>query len=86
MLKVGFGIAGIGLGASLIAASVVFLLLALLAPRKNKSTREIPPGPKRNFLGHTLSFPRDHFHDRFSEWNRQFGSSSLLFFFLDGID
>ena len=80
MSRVGFGIAGIDLGASLIAAAVVSLLLALLAPRKNKSTREIPPGPKCNFLGNTLGFPRDHFYDTFSEWNRQFGSSSLLLF------
>lgn len=63
-----------------LAVGVVFLLLARWkrGTRGTRGTRGNPPGPKRGLLGYTLNFPRDHFYDTFSEWNRQFGPSSLL--------
>ena len=58
-----------------LAVGVVFLLLARWKRKKSKST---PPGPERGLLGYTLNFPRDRFYDKFSEWNRQFGTPDLL--------
>jgi hypothetical protein len=54
-------------GAALVGLGVYWLT----KPKRD----HLPPGPKRYpILGNLLNFPRDHFYDAFTKWQKEYGA------------
>ena len=45
----------------------------------NSKIVSLPPGPPRTFLlGNLLQFPKDHFYDKFCEWQKEYGKVETI--------
>ncbi|KIM28322.1 hypothetical protein M408DRAFT_139912 [Serendipita vermifera MAFF 305830] len=64
-------------GVTLSVATIGYLLvqgLKKLTDKSSASKLPAPPGPPRHFLlGNMSQFPKDHFYQRFCEWQKEYG-------------
>jgi hypothetical protein len=60
-------------------ASVGYIIAQKLQQSSRSNGVLFPPGPPRDFLiGNLRQFPKDHFYDKFCEWQREYGKRNEL--------